>query len=411
MIALALALFPSAASAQSWSARTIAGTEVLLYTPAAGPHHPSGRGLMIALHGCTMQNDIMRDRGNFEPAAERFGMVIALPQVPGGGVIAGCWDYYGANHARGNRHSAPVLQIADALAGDGSLGVDRAQVYLIGFSSGAGQALVTGCLAPDVFAGVGVAAGPSLGTEAAEAGVVSTDAAAAATLCRQLAGGAAAAFSTQLVAVITGTNDFVVAPGYARINAEAFATVYGDPTPLGQAPLDVAQLPGYQPMGQGAQWRDATGTRIEWIAVDGMGHAYPGGSGPGAEIGFVASAGPNFGMISAELFTLQNRRVAAAPPPADAGVPPPSADGGPGTDSAVPAGADASFGGDATIALDGGGCSCAAAEGDRGSAGWLLFAGVWLVYRRARADGTTRGGTGADHGSRRRGAPPAPRSG
>jgi poly(3-hydroxybutyrate) depolymerase len=44
------------------------------------------------------------------------------------------------------------------------LNIDPSQTYNTGLSSGGGQAMVMGCLAPEIFAGMGINAAPTIGT-------------------------------------------------------------------------------------------------------------------------------------------------------------------------------------------------------------------------------------------------------
>ncbi|MCA9659212.1 MAG: PHB depolymerase family esterase [Myxococcales bacterium] len=307
--ALALGLLlPQVAAAGSWEARSVAGMDVHVYTPDGVSPVGDGRGLMIVMHGCVQKADDLKANGNLEAGAEAFGVVMAVPQVPGGGVYAGCWDYYGAAHTRDNRHNDDLLALTDELSADAGLEIDPDQVYITGFSSGGGEALILGCLAPDVFAGAGIAAGPSVGTEAVQIGFVSTDTAAAAALCESLAAANAGDFSTQLAAVYAGTSDFTVAQDYATINAEMFALRYGGLSPEPGA-LDVAGLAGYEPAGEGTLWSDGDGPRIALIKATGGSHAWPAGSGAGGVTSFVEAKGVDYGSFLAEFFTTNNRRV------------------------------------------------------------------------------------------------------
>jgi poly(3-hydroxybutyrate) depolymerase len=267
-----------------------------------------GRGLLVVMHGCVQKADDLKANGNLEAGAESFGVVMAVPQVPGGGVYAGCWDYYGAAHTRDNRHNDDLLGLTAELIDDASLEIDPDQVYISGFSSGGGEALIMGCLAPDVYAGAGIAAGPSVGTEAVQIGFVSTDTASAAALCETLAGANAGDFSTQLAAVYAGTLDYTVAQDYATINAEMFALRYGGLSPEPGA-LDVASLAGHEPAGEGTLWSDDDGPRIALIQATGGSHAWPAGSGPGGVTSFVEAKGVDYGSFLAEFFTTNNRRV------------------------------------------------------------------------------------------------------
>lgn len=369
----ALAAAPVAEGA--WATRTLAGTTVHVFTPA-NPRGP----LMVALHGCTQGPEPIRGAG-WDAPAEQHGAVVAVPAVPNGGVLAGCWDYYGAGHTRTNRHNGAVLEIVSTLIADGALAIDPDRVYVAGLSSGAGEAYVLGCLAPDVFAGVGINAGPAVGTEASEASFVRTNAAAAAAVCRRLAGANASAFDTQLASIIWGDGDFIVSRAYGPMNADALSMIYDAPT---TADFDVSALPGYQPSGTGRTWSDATGPRISTIEVTGMGHAFPAGTGPGAEISFVASKGPSWPSYLFDFFAANDRRSNATPPPRDGGVtmPPGDAgsnpnrpDGGAGADGS----SNADAGGDAA---EDGGCTCASRRDSSGSLAWILVA-LALVRRRA----------------------------
>ncbi|MCA9716335.1 MAG: PHB depolymerase family esterase [Myxococcales bacterium] len=330
---------PASAGAAGWEQRVVSGMDTHVYTPDALSPVGDGRGLLIVLHGCVQTAAQLRSLGNLEAAADGFGVVVAVPQVPNGGVYAGCWDYYGANHSRDNRHNDDLLGLVDELSSEPGLAIDLDQVYLSGFSSGGGQAIATGCLAPDVFAGVGIAAGPSLGTEAVEIGFVSTTSEAAAALCETLAGPASADFATQLTAVHTGTFDFTVAQDYAQINAEAFATRYGPG--LTESPLDVASLEGFEPAGEGTWWSDADGPRIAKMTITGASHAWPAGSGAGGVTSFVEAKGVNYGWFLAEFFTMNNRRVEAPVEPGTTGDPTDTT----GDDSSS-GGTDGSTGGD-----------------------------------------------------------------
>lgn len=380
-----------------WSTRTVAGMGTQLYTPRAAGTIGRGRGLIVGLHGCTQTGDTLKQRGNWEPAADRHGVVVALPSAPNGGVLAGCWDYYGANHARTGRHDGPVFELVRVLLADAALGIDPAQVYVAGLSSGGGEAMVLGCLAPDVFAGVGINAGPAVGTDSSQFATVAVDANTARATCMRLAGGAAASFATQLASVIYGSEDHVVAPGYGPIDADVFRGLHGGAA-LTESAIAVNTLEGYMPNGTGTLWSDAAGPRVSLIRVQGMGHAFPAGSGAGPEISFVASAGPSWPMYLATLFTAHNRRVQGGMQPRpDAGVVAPvdagSRDASRRSDAAVLPRSDAGTSADAGLEPTpgtredvGGGCACTRARADlRGALALLALA--HFLLRKPRVSG------------------------
>lgn len=300
----------SPARAAGWSSERLGGLNLELYKPAFVP--PSDeRSALIVLHGCAQTAQDIKSRGNWDEIAETFGMTIVMPNVPGGGKYMGCWDYYGSNHTRTNRHNDDLLALASALASDADLDISADQIYISGLSSGGGMAMVMGCLAPDVFAGVGVAAGPTIGTSAAQISYVATNQATAVSRCTTLAGSAASSFSTQLASVIAGTRDYTVAQGYSELNALVFSEIYGDAAGEVLAPyaFEVDTLHGYQPSGTGFEASDSAGPRVSRIVADGMGHAWPAGTGSGPETAYVASQGVDYGWYLAEFFSRNNRRT------------------------------------------------------------------------------------------------------
>lgn len=155
----------------AWKFETLQNVQVHLYTPekiGISKSINTKRALMINLHGCSQKaEDLMKD-GNWVSAADEFDMVVALPKVPNGGVIAGCWDYYGGEHTRSNKHNLAIFNLINELLKRTDLNIDSKQIYVSGLSSGGGESMVLGCLAPEIFAGIGLNAGPSTGTSSTE---------------------------------------------------------------------------------------------------------------------------------------------------------------------------------------------------------------------------------------------------
>lgn len=295
-----------------WSVGNRGGLTGALHVPTNSGVIGSGRALLVVLHGCAQSYGDLESYGNWVDTSEDYGTVISLPGVAGGGVYFGCWDYYGSSHSRGSGDAADLLAHVDALLADPTLDIDPNQVYIAGLSSGGGMAMVMGCLAPDVFAGVGIAAGPTVGTSAFQTASVSTSLATAQATCETLAGSHADDFATQHMAAISGTNDYTVAQGYTQLNADVFAALYADAAglpSLSSSPLVVEDLPGFNPAGVGTVYEDELGPRALRISATGMGHAWPAGSGSGPEIGFVATQGVDFARVLVEMLTAGNRRV------------------------------------------------------------------------------------------------------
>lgn len=309
-----LAVWPGLLAAQGWETGDIAGMEVHLYLPASTGAIGDGRSLLIVLHGCTQPNEALRDGGNFEGPAEEYGMVVAIPDVPDGGVVAGCWDYYGAVHTRSTKHNGNLIELAEALSQDPAYGIDPDQVYITGLSSGGGQVAVIGCLAPDIFAGLAIVSGPAAGTSLMEfaskpAGLGPEEVAAT---CTDLAGPYSAEFSTQLTSIFQPSQDPVVDPDYAEVNARAYAQLYTGSGTLTESPFAVEQLPGSSPQGDGTQWCNDAGCRVSMIIIPGSHHGWPAGSGI-AGGSFIISDGVHYAAYLARFFSENNPRLGSRP--------------------------------------------------------------------------------------------------
>ncbi len=226
-LAAAVASVAAPASAGSWvhntGANQIGGMDVWVYTPDSVSPVGNGRSAMIVMHGCAQTAADMKTGANLEVVADAYGMVMAVPDVADGGVgTYSCWDYYGSSQSRTTKHNDNLIGLGAHLRNRAD--VDQEQVYIAGLSSGATQAQVTGCLAPDIFAGVGSSGGPTMGTSSNQAftfpaGSAST----AASLCTGWAGSNSGLLSTQMWNIAHGTSDGFVPYGYAGQNMDAVA--------------------------------------------------------------------------------------------------------------------------------------------------------------------------------------------
>ncbi len=367
LIALGVMMATPAEASAAWSSELLAGTSVEVYTPKSTSPTGDGRALMIVLHGCTQQASALRDLGNLEGTAEAMGVVMAVPSVPGGGVVAGCWDYYGPLHTRDNKHNGALIMLAQTLSADPAQDIDPDQVYLVGLSSGAGQALVTGCLAPDVFVGVGAVAGPSVGTSVSQTTSVSTSAAQASAVCTQLGAAHPDDFGTQMGISFADSADFTVATGYNAVNAEALAiALAGGLDQVTTEAVDMAGLAGAMPMGTITLYSDATAPRVARIdSTSGTGHAWPSGSGETgpAPLSFVSGTGLDFARYAAEFFAQNNQRTEGWDPGEETGGAETGSSGGAGE-----SGGDGS-GGPTSAGPDGGGGGEGSAGGGGGPGG------------------------------------------
>jgi len=215
----------SAALAGAWSIeQRLNGMDVYIYTPDSVSPVGNGRSAMIVMHGCAQTGDDYRNGANLEVAAETWGMVIATPTAPNGGVgLYGCWDYYDSNHTRNNRHNDNLIGLGQYLANRAD--VDASQVYIAGLSSGATQAQITACLAPDVFAGMGSTGGPVMGTSESQAFLVAGSASTAASLCENWAGSNSDLLQTQMRNIAHGSSDSLVPYAVAETSMQGLSSL------------------------------------------------------------------------------------------------------------------------------------------------------------------------------------------
>ncbi len=203
-------------------------SNVLVFIPESEPPACNKRALMINLHGCTMSKESMRDLAQWDSVAIRYGMIVAIPQVPNGGRTYppnwwGCWDY-SVSASRDSGHAGYIISLARRLLNDGNLNIDPNQVYVSGFSSGAAMSAVLACLAPDVFAGIGICAGCSIDSEELKwvGGFVQERV----NICLDMADSNQSYLATQLTSVFIGSNDTMVNPFEGPLSAEIMSNIY-----------------------------------------------------------------------------------------------------------------------------------------------------------------------------------------
>ncbi len=302
-----LSLFFCASSYADWKFETIEAVQVHYYLPKNSQNlasKPRKAALMVNLHGCSQKAEDLKKDGNWDNTADDYNMIVALPKVPNGGVIAGCWDYYGQDHTTSNRHNGAIIKLVTALLSRSELNIDPDQVYLSGLSSGGGESMVLGCMVPDMFAGIGLNAGPSTGTSASEISRPKMSLEAMLAACKKLGKGKEEFFKTQLTSVIYGNNDFIVNTAYNINNAEIMRTIYEANT---KTSFETKKLSGTSTDGTGTLWSDNQGPRVSLIMNTNLGHNWPAGQG-GNGGGFINKKSINYPDYLAKFFFTNNRR-------------------------------------------------------------------------------------------------------
>jgi poly(3-hydroxybutyrate) depolymerase len=303
---------------QTWAADTVNGGSLTgyFYWPATQPTLAGKRALVLVLHGCTQTAagdviDSTSDKGfNWKTVADQYGAVILAPNATGNVYSNHCWDYASTSHNRTTGHDGVLLDLVKRFVNNTQYVVDPNQVYVAGLSSGGGETMALGCLAPDVFAGVGINAGPPPGTTTAQISYVPSGytATSAANNCKALAGSSASAFATQVASVIWGTADYTVSQQYGPMDALAMRLAYGGTFTQGSAtavPTGGTNIP----------YTDSNGKlRTTEITVNGMGHAWPAGTG-GQNASYVDATHVNYPSFVMDFWFKNNLRAARAAAP------------------------------------------------------------------------------------------------
>ncbi len=299
-----LGLMAQSTYAGSWQNNQSVGgfNNVHIYTPDGVSSVGNGRALLVVLHGCTQSIDAYLT-ANLEDAADAYGMVVAVPDAMNKAGFS-CWSYWQGTKSRNSGDYQNLISLANTLSADTAYNIDSDQVYIAGLSSGAAFANTTACIAPDVFAGVGVSAGPSIGTSSSGA-IGSCEHANVAQRCQQYAGSYSGELNTQVASIAHGDADTTVDQCYNRQNAEGMAAVYG-----------VNELPGSTVIGSGSRtaeeylWEDG---RVSMIWLNGIDHAWSGGQG--ASGSYINGNGINYAMYLGQYFLENNARVNRNNPP------------------------------------------------------------------------------------------------
>jgi poly(3-hydroxybutyrate) depolymerase len=303
-------------SNQSWATDTVNGGALTgyFYWPATAPVLQGKRVLVLVLHGCnqTASGDVINntDNGfNWKTAADQYGAVILAPNATGSVYGNHCWDYASTRHNRSTGHDAILLDLVNRFVTNPQYAIDPKQVYVTGLSSGGGEAMVLACMAPDIFAGVGINAGPPPGTTTSQISFVpgGFTATTAGNRCTTLAGANAPSFATQIASVIWGTSDYTVAQAYGPMDAAAMRLAYGGNFYQGAT----ASVPTG---GSNIPYTDVNGKlRTSEITVSGMGHAWPAGTG-GQNTNFVDATHVNYPAFLMQFWTTNNLRVNGTAP-------------------------------------------------------------------------------------------------
>ncbi|HEX8209883.1 MAG TPA: PHB depolymerase family esterase [Longimicrobium sp.] len=219
--------------------------------------------LVVMLHGCTQDPDDFARGTRFNEAAAEERVIVAYPEQTGALHPQKCWTWYDPAHqARGGE---PALVAGIAREVMAARPVDAKRVYVAGISAGAAMAINTAAAYPELFAAAG-----------AHSGIAYRAATAVPQALAVMRNGSAAPDSLRVeravpLIVFHGASDPVVAP----INGRQLAALWARAGGLKDFQRSEMETGGLRAT------RDVYGPFLELWMVEGLGHAWSGGSAEG----------------------------------------------------------------------------------------------------------------------------------
>jgi len=269
-----------------------------LFVPASvDGHRPAP--LVVMLHGCTQDPDDFARGTRFNQLAAERGVIVAWPEQTGTHHPQKCWSWYDpANQASGRGEPALVAGITREVMA--AHAVDPRRVYVAGVSAGAAMAVITAAAYPDLYAAVGSHSGIPYRAAADVPHAIavmhngSPDPAILAYALQDALGRARPA----LVALHGGADAVVTATNSRQLAAQ-WAGVLG----LSASPAERTTEGGLAV--ERTRWKAADGsTAIELAIVDGVAHAWSGGSAEGT---YTDPRGPDAARLMIDFLLAHHR--------------------------------------------------------------------------------------------------------
>jgi poly(hydroxyalkanoate) depolymerase family esterase len=237
--------------------------------------------LIVMLHGCTQNPDDFAVGTGMNRLAEERGFIVTYPGQPATANPSACWNWFDVAHqTRDEGEPAILAGVTRAVMAE--FAVDPAHVYVTGLSSGGAMAVIMSATYPELYAAAGVHSGLPYG---AAADLPSALAAMRGSKIPQTSRARLANGRVRTI-VFHGANDKVVHPSNAAaILAGAYAGL-----------ADSAQKSILDGAAAGRTYTrtlvmDGRGVpHAEYWAIDGLGHAWSGGSPEGS---FTDAHGPD----------------------------------------------------------------------------------------------------------------------
>lgn len=238
---------------------------------------PSGRPVVVALHGCTQNATGYGTGSGWTELADRLRFSVVLPEQQSANNFSRCFNWFErGDTTRGQGEAESIAQMVRTTITD--TGADPARVHVTGLSAGGAMTAVMLATYPDMFAGGGVVAGIAYRCAASMIDAFSCMNPGKNQTPTALGNAVRAASSHTgpwpTVSIWQGTADYTVAPANATELVEQWTNVHGIPA----TPTSTDTVAGYPHARYAANGR----TLVETYTITGMGHGQPldPGTGP-----------------------------------------------------------------------------------------------------------------------------------
>jgi poly(hydroxyalkanoate) depolymerase family esterase len=269
---------PAAPRFQYHSVQSRAGSRrYKLYVPSG--YHGQRLPLVVMLHGCTQSPDDFAAGTRMNELAEEQLFLVAYPEQPKSANARKCWNWFNEHdQIRDSGEPLLIAELTRQIMRDHS--VDEGRVYIAGMSAGGAAAAIMGATYPDLYAAVGIHSGLACGA--------ARDIPSAFAAMRQGAPNARdISQNTKLVPTIVfhGDRDTTVSPVNGdQVIAQAMAGL--------ECPETISRevLADGTAVARTVRTDSAGCSIVELWAVEGLGHAWSGGSRQGT---FTDARGPD----------------------------------------------------------------------------------------------------------------------
>ncbi len=298
MLPLPAVLFAALAAAPGDTSVFLAGEYVSdegrrhykLFVPAGRPD--TGAPLVVLLHGCGQDPEALARGTRFNELAIEVKTLVLYPEQPAAANPIRCWNWFEPAHQSRNAGETALLagmtrQVAQAYR------VDPRRIYIAGISAGGAMAVLTALAYPELFAAAGshsgvgwrVAHDLASGLAAMRGTLPDTD-----SLAREAVRAMGPRARAMPLIALHGTADTVVRPGALRHLVDQFVTLH-ERLELGPLRADTTRGTTGGRTYLKRVYRDARGHVLieDWL-IDGLGHAWSGGSPEGS---WTDSTGPD----------------------------------------------------------------------------------------------------------------------